>query len=151
MNNIIDLTFIQLLTAYVFVLILFIIVKIKGIPREKEILIGSLRMTIQLLLVGYLLAYVFEHRHMFFTIIIITVMEIFAIFNVFKRVKRELSRELKKVIALAMVTGTLLGIFYFMLGVLRLSPWYEPVILSPWGNDDRQFNDRYCFGNGSIG
>lgn len=126
MNNIIDLTFIQLLTAYVFVLILFIIVKIKGIPREKEILIGSLRMTIQLLLVGYLLAYVFEHRHMFFTIIIITVMEIFAIFNVFKRVKRELSRELKKVIALAMVTGTLLGIFYFMLGVLRLSPWYEP-------------------------
>lgn len=126
MDDIIDLTLLQLLAAYIFVLILFIIFKIKGIPREKEILIGSLRMTIQLILVGYLLAYVFEKGHVLYTIIIIVVMEIFAIFNVFTRVKIELSTDLKKVIATGMITGTLLGIIYFMVIVLQPSPWYEP-------------------------
>ncbi|KJS83643.1 MAG: membrane protein [Peptococcaceae bacterium BICA1-8] len=126
MENIIDLTLIQLISAYIFVLILFIIVKIKGIPREKEILVGSIRMTLQLVLVGYLLAYVFENSHVIYTVLIIIVMEIFAIINIFQRVKRELSVDLKKVIALSLVIGTLVGQFYFVLVVLGLSPWYEP-------------------------
>ncbi|KJS23211.1 MAG: membrane protein [Clostridiaceae bacterium BRH_c20a] len=126
MENIIDLTLIQLISAYIFVLILFIIVKIKGIPREKEILVGSIRMTLQLVLVGYLLAYVFENSHVIYTVVIIIVMEIFAIINIFQRVKRDLSVDLKKVIALSLVTGTLIGQFYFVLVVLGLSPWYEP-------------------------
>jgi len=126
MENIIDLTLIQLISAYIFVLILFIIVKIKGIPREKEILMGSIRMTLQLVLVGYLLAYVFENSHVISTVVIIIVMEIFAIINIFQRVRKELSVDLKKVIALSLVIGTLVGQFYFVLVVLGLSPWYEP-------------------------
>jgi putative ABC transport system permease protein len=63
MKEIIDLSFWQLLAAYVFVLILILIVKIKRIPREKEILLGTVRMTIQLILAGYILVYLFENTH----------------------------------------------------------------------------------------
>ena len=63
MNGIIDLPLWQLVAAYVFVLILLVIVRIKGISREKEILIASVRMTLQLVLTGYLLVAVFGiHR-----------------------------------------------------------------------------------------
>ena len=50
MDQIINLQIWQLIAAYIFVLILMVIVKLKGIPREKEILIASVRMTLQLIL-----------------------------------------------------------------------------------------------------
>jgi len=53
MNGIIDLTFWQVALAYIFVLIVLIIVRIRRIGREKEILIASIRMTLQLILTGY--------------------------------------------------------------------------------------------------
>ena len=61
MSGIIDLSLWQLGAAYVFVLILLVIVRIKGISREKEILIASVRMTLQLVLTGYLQVAVFGH------------------------------------------------------------------------------------------
>jgi putative ABC transport system permease protein len=131
MEKIIDLTLIQLASAYIFVVILLVIVKIKGIAREKEILIGSIRMTLQLILVGYLLSYVFENSNPFYTLFIIAVMEVFAVFNIYKRVKKELSLKLKKVIAFSIVVGTLVGQFYFVLVVLRISPWFEPRYFIP--------------------
>ncbi|MFZ5946243.1 MAG: ABC transporter permease [Bacillota bacterium] len=131
MDKIIDLTLIQLISAYVFIAVLLVIVRLKGIPREREILLGSIRMTVQLILVGYLLAYVFENSNPLYTIIIIAVMEVFAVFNIFNRVKRELSSRLKKVIAYAVVMGTLVGQFYFILIVLKLSPWFEPRYFIP--------------------
>lgn len=126
MGKIVDLQLWQIIAAYVFVLVLIIIVKIKGIQKEKEILISTFRMTIQLILVAYILTYVFDHRHPLLTLAIIAVMEIFAIFNIFKRVKVHLSSKLKRIIAFSMITGTLFSIFYFILVIVNLSPWYEP-------------------------
>lgn len=41
MQGSIDLSFWQLTAAYVFILLLILIVRLKGIPREKEIPISS--------------------------------------------------------------------------------------------------------------
>lgn len=60
MNSVINLQLWQMIAAYIFVLIVMLIVKTKGIPREKEILISSVRMTIQLILTGYILVYLFN-------------------------------------------------------------------------------------------
>jgi len=54
-NEIIDLPVFQVALAYCFVLIVLIIVRILGIKREKEIIISSVRMTLQLILTGYVL------------------------------------------------------------------------------------------------
>ncbi|MFZ5986657.1 MAG: ABC transporter permease [Bacillota bacterium] len=131
MDTVIELGIWKLAAAYAFILLLLVIVRARGIRREKEILISSIRMSIQLVLVGYILAYVFRQQNPAFTIIIITVMEAFAIYNIYKRVKTRLSFALKKVIAFSMITGTLTSLLYFILVVIGLSPWYEPRYFIP--------------------
>ena len=131
MDGLIDLQIWQLSAAYVFILILVVIVRMKGIPREKEILISAARMTLQLILVGYVLAYVFDNRHPLFTIIIIAIMETFAVFNIYKRARIALSARLKRIIVLAMLLGTLSSLLYFLLIVVRISPWYDPRYFIP--------------------
>jgi putative ABC transport system permease protein len=131
MEGIIDLTFWQMASAYLFIVVLLIILKIKGIPREKEVLISTIRMTLQLMLVGYLLQYIFDHPNPWITLLIIGIMLVFAIFNVYKRSKITLSFSMKKAIALSMGIGILCSICYFIFIVIRLSPWYEPRYFIP--------------------
>ncbi|MCX7843459.1 MAG: iron export ABC transporter permease subunit FetB [Clostridia bacterium] len=131
MESIIDLHFWQLAAAYIFILILMFLVRFKGIPREKDILISSLRMTFQLILVGYVLSYVFDNSNPLFTILIICLMETFAIFNIYKRAKIIIPKRLKKIIALSMVTGSISCLLYFLLIVVRISPWYDPRYFIP--------------------
>lgn len=125
MSTVIDLQIWQMLAAYIFVMILLIIVKIKGIHREKEIIISSVRMTLQLILTGYLLRYIFNTSSPIFTLLILTVMEIFAVYSIIHKFKTKLTLNLKKITAFSMITGTLVCLFYFLLIVINISPWYD--------------------------
>ncbi|MFC7391990.1 ABC transporter permease [Scopulibacillus cellulosilyticus] len=131
MNKIIDLQLWQLLAAYLFILILLVILKLRKIPREKETLIASIRMTLQLVIVGYLLMYIFKHPNPFVTVLIVLLMEGFAIYNIYKRVKNDISRALKKVIALSMIVGTFISLLFFDFVVIHFSPWYDPRYFIP--------------------
>lgn len=131
MKGIIDLTIVQVALAYVFVLVVLVIVRARGIKREKEIIISSIRMTLQLVLVGYLLVYIFNNPNPFITIGIIILMEAFAVYTVFKKFKKQLFKALKQVIAVSMAVGTLSCLVYFLLVVVQISPWYEPQYFIP--------------------
>lgn len=131
MDKVINLQIWQMASAYIFILILLFIVKLRGIPREKEILISSARMTLQLILTGYILMYLFQNSHPVYTIIAIVIMEVFAINNIFNRVKIKLSQKIKKIIAISMVLGTTSSLLYFLLVVVNLSPWYDPRYFIP--------------------
>lgn len=133
MRDIIDLTVWQLIPAYIFVVFVLAIVKIRGINREKEILLSSLRMTIQLVLVGYILDFLFKNKNPIYTVVALSVMEVFAVYNVFARVKRKISPELKRVISFSMAVGTVVSMLYFILVVIRLRPWYDPQYFIPLG------------------
>ena len=131
MNDIIDLTIMQVGLAYIFVLIVLVIVRIRGIRRERQILISSVRMTLQLILVGYILVYVFDNPSPYITGGIIFLMEAFAIHTVLQKFRNKLTNPLRKVIAFSMCFGTLSCIVYFLLVVVRISPWYEPQYFVP--------------------
>jgi putative ABC transport system permease protein len=131
MKSVIDLQIWQLIAAYIFVLVLMLIVKLKGIPREKEILISSLRMTIQLILTGYILVYLFQSPSPLYTILVLIAMEVFSVYNIIKRTKAKLSLRLKQIIALSMFVGTVSCLLYFLLVVVRISPWYDPRYFIP--------------------
>lgn len=131
MKESLDLSLIQLLSAYIFVVILIFIFKLRGISREREILIASIRMTLQLILTGNLLVYVFDKPSPIYTILIILLMEGFAIYNIFKRVKKDISKRLKIIIGLSMIAGTFLSLLYFLFIVIRISPWYNPRYFIP--------------------
>jgi putative ABC transport system permease protein len=131
MNKIIELQFWQLAAAYIFVLILMVFVRMKGVPREKEIFIATIRMTLQLILTGYILVYLFANPHPLFTVLAVSVMLAFAVGNIIKRVKTPLTRKIKNVIALSMAAGTMASLLYFILVVIRLVPWFEPRYFIP--------------------
>jgi putative ABC transport system permease protein len=131
MNGIIDLRIWQVILAYVFVMIVLGIVKNRGIKREKEILISSIRMTIQLIFTGYILVYIFDNPDPLLTVLIIIVMESFAVYTVYQKFEGKLSKKLKRIIAVAMVTGTLSCLLYFLLIIIRITPWYNPQYFIP--------------------
>ncbi len=130
-NGIIELSLWQMIASYIFVAALLIIVRLRGIAREKEIVLSSVRMTIQLVFVGYLLVYVFEHPHPAVTGLIWAVMLGFAIFNIFQRVKVPLSSRLKRAAAASMIFGTGVSLVYFVTVVVGLFPWYDPRYFIP--------------------
>lgn len=128
-----DLAIWQVLAAYIFVVIILIIVRIKKIPREKLIVMATVRMTLQLILVGYVLIFIFKNPHPLLTLGIILFMLGFAVMNVYQRTKETIGISLKKMIALAMFVGLGLSIAFFMFVVLGLDPWYEPRYFIPIG------------------
>ena len=133
MNSIIQLPISQLLAAYVFVLLLILIVKVKGIPREKQIMLASLRMTLQLMLTGYVLVFIFANPHPALTLLIVFVMQTFAVFTIYRQVSSPLSPSMKRIIALSLVSGTSFSLLFFILVVIQLVPWYHPQYFIPLG------------------
>lgn len=130
-NEAMNFTIWQVGFAYVFLLIVLAIVHIKKIPRRKLILISAIRMTLQLILVGYVLVYVLDNPNPFVTVGIIFVMLSFAVFNVYQRTKPTIEINLKKMIALAMLVGVSINLIYFMFVILQLDPWYDPQFFIP--------------------
>lgn len=131
MSEMISLPYSQVALAYVFVLVVLSIIIKRGIRREKEILWSSLRMTVQLILTGYLLTYIFAYPSPWITALIIAVMEYFAVRTVFKKFKTQLSGALKRAIIIALLAGTLSSLLYFLLVIVRINPWYDPRYFIP--------------------
>lgn len=88
-------------------------------------------MTLQLIIVGYILVYVLDNPNPFITSGIILIMLTFAIFNVYQRTKPTIKLDLKKMIALAMLVGVSINLIYFMFVILQLDPWYDPQYFIP--------------------
>lgn len=128
-----DFTIWQVALAYVFIIILFIIVRMKKIPRERLVILSAVRMTLQLIIVGYVLVYILDNPSPWITLLVILVMLTFATFNVYQRTKPMITFSFKKLIALAMFTGIIVNLAYFMFVVLQLDPWYDPQYFIPMG------------------
>lgn len=131
MSSIETLSIYQVVTAYIFIFILLIVSRARKLSREKEILLSSFRMTLQLVLVGYLLSYIFESPNWIFTVLIVFSMQLFAAYTVIKRLKSDASRSLKRALLVSLFTGSTVSIVYFMFIVLKASPWYSPQIIIP--------------------
>lgn len=131
MNGVIDLSLWQMFFAYLLVILVMGIIKLRGVSREKELLVASIRMTLQLTFTGYVLVYLFESMNPVYTILVIIIMEVFAIYNIYQRANMNLSRKIKEIIALSMAIGTLSSIVYFLLIVVNISPWYHPRYFIP--------------------
>jgi putative ABC transport system permease protein len=131
MDGVIKLSLIQLGAAYLFIVLLLMIVRIRKIPREKVIVIASLRMTLQLVIIGYVLIFLFENIHPLLTILVILIMETFSIYTIIKRSKYNLSKKMKSIITISMLSGTISSLLFFIFVVIGLTPWYDPQYFIP--------------------
>src|SRR5699024_12652251 len=103
------------------------------IPRKRLIIVSAVRMTLQLIIVGYILMYVLDNPSPWITVPIMILMLIFATFTVYQRTKPAIYFSVKKLIPLAMFTGITVNLVYFMFVVLQLDPWYNPQYFIPIG------------------
>lgn len=124
MSDILQIQFWSLASAYIFVVILLFIVRSKKVGHESQIILASIRMTIQLIIVGYILEYIILNPTPLYTILAIVIMEIFAIKNIYDRIDEDLNKSMKRIIALSMISGTIVSIIYFLFVVVRIEPWY---------------------------
>jgi putative ABC transport system permease protein len=131
MSGIIELGIRQVMLSCAFVLAVLMIIEKRGIRRRKEVLISSVRMTLQLILAGYALGLVFARPHPAVTAGIIAAMEFFAVFTVYQKFKGKLSAGLKKAVAISMTAGTLSCLLYFLFVVVQIDPWYDPQYFIP--------------------
>lgn len=130
-DTVMDLSILQLTFAYVFVLVLLLIFRYRGIRRERLILIATTRMTLQLTVMGYILMYVFDHPSWYITISMLVVMLSFAAYNAIKRVKYDMSKELKRLMVFSMIFAYLIISLVFLWFVLQVEPWFDPQYVIP--------------------
>ena len=123
----------QLMLTYLFALIAMLITSFNGINRNKDIVVGTLRMTVQLFLAGFILVYIFDSASFTLSALMIAVMEFFAIFNIITNKKGKLNSGLKKTLILAQVIGTVFTLAFFLIIVVRPKPIYNPQYLIPLG------------------
>lgn len=131
MKGIIDIGLYRLLAAYFFVLVFLAIMRRRRIGREKDLLISVFRMTVQLVLAGYILEFLFGTKGPWFTLLVLAAMETFAVRNVFQRVKQGMPPGFRRVVIYALSTGSLISLGYFIVAVVGLTPWYEPRYIIP--------------------
>lgn len=130
-SGVIEIEWWRLAAAYFFIVILVGIVRWRKINREKEILIATFRMSIQLVIVGFILEFVFRNAHPLYTIGILAIMISFSIYTILKRLKHELNKQMKYLIGFSLIIGVLFSIIYFILVVIGLEPWYLPSYVIP--------------------
>lgn len=130
-NSVMDLPILNLAIAYIFVLVLLVIFKSRGIKREKQILIAATRMTVQLTVMGYVLMFVFQYPSWWLTLLMLTAMLSFAIYNARKRVKLEMPKELVRLMGTSMLCGYGVTAALFLFLVLRIDPWFNPQYCIP--------------------
>lgn len=126
MPGTVELSIIQFSLVYVLLIVVLIILKRSKIDQTKQLLVSSIRMTVQLVLAGLILTYIFENPHPVFTVAYIGVMLGFAIMHVLHK-NPELNRKFKTIIGLSLgFNGIFILVFFVILivGVDIFNPQY---------------------------
>ncbi len=97
---------------------------------EKDILIGTVRTFVQLMIIGYILKYIFSFKKWYFVLLMIFIMAVVAGYNALKRQKRHIPGLFPMITAsiflgAGVAMATLIGL------ILKVDPWYEPQYLIP--------------------
>ncbi|HEX2939103.1 MAG TPA: iron export ABC transporter permease subunit FetB [Ruminiclostridium sp.] len=130
MKGAVDIPIFQLLIAYGFVALTIIVSSFFKLSRDKEIIIATIRMSVQLFIIGYVLKYIFDKNIVFLAVALICLMEGFAVNNAIKRAKVKLRLKLKIIAGVTLVTCSLVSLAIFLFAVIGI----------------RTFNTRYVIG-----
>lgn len=131
MDGIVRIQILYLGLGYILILFLLLLVRLKKLGQEWQITLATLRMTLQLVLTGFVLTFVFSWQKIWITLIIFAVMEAFAVNTIFGRMKKRLFPALRPVIALSMFLGTSGALAYFLFVIVRVNPWFDPRYFIP--------------------
>ncbi|NCB62335.1 MAG: ABC transporter permease [Clostridia bacterium] len=116
----------QFLLVYLLLLIVLTVMMKCRIGQTKLLLVASVRMTVQLVLAGLILTYIFKNPHPVFTLGYVLLMTIFAIYRVLSK-NKSLNPRFKGAIALSLsVSGIAIMVFFVsvVVGESLFNPQY---------------------------
>lgn len=117
MKDVIQLQITQFLMIYLLLLVVIVIMKRLQIDQTKLLIVASVKMTIQLVLTGFLLTYIFQNPHPAFTMLYLISMIVFSIHRVLSK-NKTLNRSFKEVIAVSIAAVGFLIILFFIVIVV---------------------------------
>lgn len=118
MKEIIQLEIGRFLLIYLLLIVVLAIMKACNIKQSKLLLIGSMQMSVQLILAGFLLTYIFKHPKPIFTVLYVVFMIAFAIHRVLSK-NKDLNKTFKVYIALSLSLSGVGVILFFIIFVIN--------------------------------
>lgn len=129
MKDIVQLSLFHFGLIYLLLIVVLILMKKSKIDQTKLMLLASVRMTLQLIIAGYLLTYIFENPHPFFTVAYLMAMVVFAILRVLKK-SSDINRNFKIAIAFSIAMSGI-GIVLFFVIIVVGKNLFEPQYTIP--------------------
>ncbi len=120
MQDIIELQLTRFLLVYLLLLVIVLILKLSNINNTGRFVVASLRMTVQLIIAGLLLTYIFKNPHPLFTAGYIIMMIIFSVRRVYKKCDR-LNKKFKIYVAICVSASGLLVLIFFIMVIVNES------------------------------
>ncbi len=117
MEDVVRLNLWQFCLIYLLLVIVTIIMKVAKIKQMRLLLVASARMTVQLVIAGLILTYIFENRHPLFTVAYIVAMITFAIYRVLHKCKA-LNKKFKWIVAGSLTISGLFVLCFFIIAVV---------------------------------
>lgn len=105
---------------YLLLLVVLIFMKAAKINQTKLLLLASLRMTVQLILTGYLLTYILENQNPLYTLLVLLVMAAFSVHRVLSG-QKQLNRKFKLAVALSLSFSGVSVLAFFVCAVIGKS------------------------------
>lgn len=129
MKGAVQLNLIQFALVYILLLVVLFIMKRSKINQTKLLILSSVRMTIQLVLAGLILTYIFENPHPAFVVLYIIVMVIFSIHRVLSR-NPGLNKKFKLAVSFSLLFSGVMVISFFVIFVVGES-FFNPQYTIP--------------------
>lgn len=127
----INLSLVQMLWAFLIpIVVIFISIKYK-LEKEKDIMQASVKMTVQLLIIGYVLVFLLEVINPVIGSMYIFVMLFFAIRTFKKRISNSDYSQLSTAAIKALIFGSLLILVYFILMIVNPDQVFDPQYIIP--------------------
>jgi len=120
MNEIIALNIGQFSLVYLLLLIVLFVMKRCNIDQTKLLVVASIRMTVQLVLAGLILTYIFENPHPVFTVLYIVIMTCFAIYIVLQR-NKAINKHFKMIVGASLAASGISIVCFFIIAVVGVS------------------------------
>lgn len=120
MKGVVSLSIFQFSLIYILLFIVLLIMKKSKVKQSKLLLIASLRMSVQLVIVGYLLQYIFSNPNPLFTVIFLFLMIAFSIHIVLKSTG-DLNYNFKIAIGASLTFSGLFVLIFFVTVVVNES------------------------------
>ncbi len=120
MEDVIAVNLLQFSLIYLLLIIVLAIMKKSKVDKSKLVVWASFRMTLQLVICGYVLAYIFENPNWLFTLGYLIIMVVFAGSQIVSK-NKWLNKKFKLIIFATLGVSAFSVLSYFLLAVLNIS------------------------------